>query len=94
MKNPHTLLFGTPVYRSISGGWTGWATAHPVFGILAGAARQRQRCNALLLAHLVLASHLNPCVIFETLEYLLIYSEIVKYKKYAGPYSFKSQNCV
>ena len=53
--------------RGVTGGWAGWAIAHPVFGRIEGAARQRYRA-ALLLAHPVLSSHLRPLIfIRETL---------------------------
>ena len=48
------------LYRGVSGGWAGWAIAHPVFGRIEGAAGRRQRRAALLLAHPVLGSHLRP----------------------------------
>ena len=47
-------------YRGVSGGQAGWAIAHPVFGRLEGATRQRRRA-ALLLAHPDLGSQLRPC---------------------------------
>ena len=37
----------------VTGGWAGWAIAHPVFGRIEGA--------ALLLAHPALGSQLRPC---------------------------------
>ena len=45
--------------RGVSGGWAGWAIAHPVFGRIEGVAGQRRRA-ALLLAHPVLRSQLRP----------------------------------
>jgi hypothetical protein len=48
-------------YRGVSGGWAGWAIAHPVFVRIYGTAGQRQQRATLLLAHPVLGSHLCPC---------------------------------
>ena len=48
----------TYFYRGVSGGGAGGAIAHPVFGRIEGAARQRYRA-ALLLAHPVLNSNLS-----------------------------------
>ena len=47
-------------YRGVSGGWLGWAIAHPVFGRIEGVAGRRQWRSALLIAHPVLGSHLRP----------------------------------
>ena len=57
--NLNNHVGGTNIhYRSVAGGWAGWAIAHPVFGRIEGAARQRYRA-ALLLAHPVLNSNLS-----------------------------------
>jgi hypothetical protein len=48
--------------RGITGGWTGWAIAHPGFSRIERAAGQWRRA-ALLLAHPVLGSYLRPSVI-------------------------------
>jgi len=46
--------------RGVTGGWAGWAIAHPFFFRIEGAAGQRRRA-ALLLAHPAFGSHLRPC---------------------------------
>ena len=46
--------------RGITGGWTGWAIAHPVMGRIKGAAMQWLRV-ALPLAQSTLGSQLSPC---------------------------------
>ena len=54
------------LFRGVSGGWAGWAIAHPVFGRIEGAAGRRRGGAAaaarakLLHAHPVLGSHLRP----------------------------------
>ena len=56
----------TPIFffTGVTGGWAGWATAHPNFGRIEGAAGQRRRGvgqhAALQLAHPVFGSHLRP----------------------------------
>ena len=44
--------------RGVTGGWAGWAIAHPVFGRIEGPAWQRRR-TTLLLAHPVSGSQLR-----------------------------------
>ena len=50
--------------RGVTGGWAGWAIVHQGFGIIEGAAKQQQ-CTALLIAYLVLGSHIRPCVLMK-----------------------------
>ena len=46
--------------RGVSGGWAGWAIAHPVSDRIKDAAGQRRRAG-LHLAHPVLGSELRLC---------------------------------
>ena len=40
--NGHYYRCTTPTIRGVSGGWAGWAIAHPVFGRIEGAAGRRR----------------------------------------------------
>ena len=55
-KNIYIFMIFVKTCRGVSGGWAGWAIAHPVFGRIEGAAGQRWRA-ALLLAPPVLGSY-------------------------------------
>jgi hypothetical protein len=50
-----------PILQGVTGGWTGWTIAYPVFAKIDGAAGQ-WRHTEVLLARPVLDSHLRPCI--------------------------------
>ena len=58
-KIKNSYIIGTFHIRGVTGGWAGWAIAHPDFDRIEGAAGQRWRA-ALLLAHPAFGSHLRP----------------------------------
>ena len=47
------------IVMGVTGGWTGWAIAHPDFDRIEGAAGQLRRAP-LLLAHPAFGSYLRP----------------------------------
>ena len=63
-----SITFVTFSQRGITGGWAGWANAHPGFARIEGATRQWWWAE-LLIAHLVLGNHLRPCVTVSILFY-------------------------